>query len=97
MIFNAGQLRRFLVEITPAESHFDDVQALTARARAACAALNTDENPIRFLRSIFLPEDGTFLLLFEADATSGVEEALQRADLAVDWISELRRHQEVAQ
>ena len=90
MVAALPRLRRFLVELTPAESTFDDVQALTARIRSACTDVSLRE-PIRFLRSIFLPEDGTFLLLFEGASASAVEDAVGEAGLPVDWISELRR------
>lgn len=59
------------------------MQALSARARAAAAEVDSPATPVRFLRSIFVPEDGTCFQLFRGTATA-VTETLSRADLAVE-------------
>ena len=93
MATNQGSapLGRFLVELTPAETGIDDIQALAARSRAACRDLTRQGMPVRFLRSVFLPDDGTCLLLFDATSAAAVEEAGRRAELHAGPVSELAR------
>lgn len=75
--------RRYLIELTPHESGFDDIRALTDRARAAAEELARAGSPVRFLRSVFVPEDGSCFLLFEAASVQQAQQAATRAQLAV--------------
>jgi hypothetical protein len=84
-------LIRYLVELTPAESGYEDIQALVARSRAACQELTRPDAPVRFLRSVYVPEDGSCFLLFEARSAPVVEEAGRRAALRVARLSETLR------
>ena len=84
-------LSRYLVELTPARNGFDDIQALAAQSRAACRELTRQGTPVRFLRSVFVPEDGTCFLLFEAATAGVVEELGRRAALRVGPASEALR------
>ena len=84
-------LSRFLIELTPTPDGFQDIQALAARSRDACRDLTSLGTPVRFLRSVFLPEDGTCLLLFDAASAGAVEEAGRRAALPAGPVSEIAR------
>jgi hypothetical protein len=77
---------RFLVELK-ADDGFADIQAMSDRSRAACAQMRAEDFPVRFLRSLFVPEQGTCFLLFEADSAPVVAEAARRAHVpkAVVW------------
>ena len=86
-----SHLSRFLLELTPTEVGFDDIQALSARSRAACDELAQERTPIRLLRSFFLPEDGSCFLLFEAASLSAVAEAARRALVPEGPVWELQR------
>jgi hypothetical protein len=55
---------RFLVELTPPPG--DDIRDLAERSRSACRELAGEGTGVRLLRSVFVPEDGTCLLVFEA-------------------------------
>jgi hypothetical protein len=81
------KLGRYFVELAPLANGYDDLLALTERSRAACAQLTRDNVNVRLLRSIFLPEDGTCLLLFDADSAPAVEEASRMAALPVTRVS----------
>ncbi|MGZ8514320.1 MAG: nickel-binding protein [Candidatus Limnocylindrales bacterium] len=50
-------------------------------ARRAAAALTEEGTEVRFLRSIFVPEDETCFYLFEATSVDTVREAAARAGL----------------
>ena len=78
---------RFFVELAPRASGFEDIQALTARSRAASEALARAGTPVRFLRSVFVPEDGSCYLLFEGSSRDAVHEACRRASVDAARIS----------
>jgi hypothetical protein len=72
-----------LIELHRPDHGWDELQALSARARSAAERVNSEETPVRFLRSIFVPDDGTCFHLFEGTAAA-VAEALSRAEIASD-------------
>ena len=85
---------RYLVEITRPESGFLDVQALAGRSRAAVDELSQAGKPLRLLRSIYVPEDESCFLLFEAESLQAVEEAASHAGLGVLRTVEVLRTEE---
>ena len=78
----------FLVELHRPEHGWDELQALGAQARAAAEQVNSKETPIRFLRSIFVPDNETCFYLFEAGSIDVVREAAQRAGLELEHVAE---------
>ena len=72
---------RYLVELEPPDAGWDDLQALVARFRLASRG-----TVVRFLRSVFVPEDGTVYLLFEGPSESAVREAVSHAGLGVEGV-----------
>ena len=58
------------------------------RARASAKAMSRDGRRVRYLRSIFVPEDETCFLLFEAAAPELVGEASRRAAIEYERIVE---------
>ena len=72
-----------LIELRRPEDGWDELQALSARARSAAERVNSEETPVRFLRSIFVPDDETCFHLFEGTAAA-VAETLSRADITSD-------------
>ena len=70
-----------LIELRRPDHGWDELQALSARARSAAERVNSDELPVRFLRSIFVPDDETCFHLFEGTAAA-VAETLSRAEIA---------------
>ena len=72
---------RYLVELEPPKTGWDDIQALAARFRHA-----SDGSAVRFLRSVFVPEDGKVYLLFEGPSESAVREAASHAGLGVEGV-----------
>lgn len=87
----AKPVARFLLELTPDDDGFADIQAISDRSRDVCDELAAENIMIRLLRSVFVPEDGTCFLLFEAASGLVVEEVARRAaaEDAVVW--QLRR------
>lgn len=82
---------RYLVELAPPETDWEDIQALAARSRAASDELREDGTPVRFLRSVFVPEDGKVYLLFEGPTEAAIREAAARAGFGVESVAEALR------
>jgi hypothetical protein len=70
---------RYLLELAPASGRNEDVRQLAARARAAAEAMRSEGVPVRFLRSIYVPEDGACFFLYEGDSVETVRRAGRRA------------------
>jgi hypothetical protein len=79
---------KYLVELTRPESGWEDMQAVTARLRAAADELGELGGNVRFLRSVFVPEDESCFLIYEADSAAMASEAARRAELAVGRVQE---------
>jgi hypothetical protein len=58
------------------------------RARLAAEQLAREGTPVRYLRSIFVPEDETCFLLYEATRAEDVEEAARRAAVPFERVAE---------
>jgi hypothetical protein len=71
---------RYLAELYLSKGAASDVASATARARAAAGA-GEEDTPVRCLRSIFVPEDETWFLLYDAPTAEAVQRAVGRADL----------------
>jgi len=82
------EFARYLVEVTPPGSGEIDIRDLAARSRAACVALSSEGIAVRLLRSVFVPEDGSCLLVFEARDAAAVRSASERAGMPIERVSE---------
>ena len=74
---------RYLVELAAPAGGWGDLQQVTARARHEAETLSRRGTTVRFLRSIYLPEDDTCFFLYEGDSVETVGEAGRRAELHV--------------
>lgn len=72
-----------LVELHRPEHGWTKLQALAVRARSAAEQVNSAETPVRFLRSIFVPDDEVCFQLFEG-TTAAVAEAVSRAQVELE-------------
>lgn len=73
----------YLVELHRPPSGWQALQQLSAQARAAAERLNAEGTPVRFLRSIFVPEQDSCFFLYEGASAEAVGEAGRRAALAI--------------
>ena len=79
-------MTEFLVELYRSRR---DVQAAAddgERARLAAESVRQDGTPVRLVRSIFVPDDETCFLLFEAESADAVRTATARAGLPCDEV-----------
>jgi hypothetical protein len=79
---------RYLVELATPAGGWQDLQQLTSRARAGAEAMSREGVAIRFLRSIFVPEDESCYFLYEGDSIEAIGEAGRRAQLHIVRIGE---------
>jgi len=81
-------MAEFLVELYVSRTDADAVERGAARARLAAEALTREGTPVRYLRSIFVPEDETCFYLYEAVSSDAVLESGRRAALTFERIAE---------
>src|SRR5262245_23423323 len=79
----AGTLstNRYVAEVYLA--HAGEFEATISPLRAAAGAIRREGTAVRYVRSIFVPEDQTCPLLFEAASQATVQRVTQRAGLHV--------------
>jgi hypothetical protein len=77
----------FLVELYVSQADDDAVARDADDALAASVELTREGTPVRYLRSIFVPEDETCFLLYEAGSVDAVREAARRAGLTFERIT----------
>lgn len=72
---------RYLAELYLPKGAASEVASATARARAAAGRADDKDTPVRCLRSIFVPEDETWFLLYDGPTAAAVRRAVDRAGL----------------
>lgn len=77
-------MAEFLVELYVARS---DGDAIAERARAAAEAVSRSGRRVRCVSSIFVPEDETCFVLYEADTLDDVRDAATRAGLVFERVA----------
>ena len=77
----------FLVELYVAHDDHSAARLHADSAAKATADLTREGRPVSCVRSIFVPQDDTCFLLFEAPSADAVEEAVRRAGLRHEHIS----------
>ncbi|MFN0156201.1 MAG: hypothetical protein ACKVUT_17645 [Gaiella sp.] len=82
----------FILETFATGATGDDLDTLSARAAGAVAAVDADGDPIRLLRSYFVPADELCLLVFEAGSLRAVEQAATLAGLRIGRVVEALVH-----
>jgi hypothetical protein len=78
----------FLAESYLPRPRASDVRERERRAREAARELTRRGTPIRFVRSIFVPEDEICFFVFDAMSASAVEAACARAALRFERVVE---------
>ncbi len=78
----------FLIEVYVSRRDPVAVERGEERARIAAEELAREGTPVRFLRSIFIPEDETCFYLCEAGSVHAATELAARADLSLDRVVE---------
>jgi hypothetical protein len=74
-------MARYLVEVYAPSGGVAQVREAEARAASAAGAMRREGTRIRYLRSLFVPEDETCFHAFRADSIDAVGAAAERAEL----------------
>jgi hypothetical protein len=77
----------FLVELYVSRTDLAAFERDAESARRAAERLNRRGTPVRYLHSLFVPEDETCFLLYEAASAESVREATESAGLLFARIS----------
>jgi hypothetical protein len=80
-------MAEFLAEMYLPRHTADLARQYADRAERGAADLTLAGVPVRCVRSILVPEDETFLLLYVAPSVAAVRQAMVRAGLGWDHIS----------
>ena len=84
-------LTRYVVELRRPALGWEGVSLLGEDLRAAAEELRAGGTPVRFLRTVHVPEDDSCFLLFEAPSAAVVGEAVRRATPAAERVVEVLR------
>ncbi len=81
-------MAEFLVEFYVSRDDAGAVERGAERTRLAAEELTREGTPVRYLRSIFVPEDETCFFLYEAGSAAAVREAARRSTLSFEHVAE---------
>ncbi len=79
----------YVVEFYLSRLDADAVGRAAERARSTTAAMAEDGTTVRYLRSVFLPEDETGFHFFQAASADLVRDAAMTARLPIDRVIEI--------
>ncbi len=85
---SVADVAEFIVEAYVSRADAAAVERGTERAHLAADEVNRRGADIRLLRSIYLPGDETWLLLYEAASEAAVRDAVARAALSFERVVE---------
>jgi hypothetical protein len=75
---------RYLIELHRPGLGWPELDAVAAGARQAAGDVSLLGRPVRFLRSIYVPEDETCFLLYEGRSAGDVRRAVEHAGVLVE-------------
>jgi hypothetical protein len=76
----------YVLELQLITGDATELAAAGERARSAAEQLTREGTAVRWVRSVYMPEDETGLLVFEAPTPEAVDRAGRRAALAYERI-----------
>jgi hypothetical protein len=77
----------YLLELYVARANAVAVDQDAQRVRLAAEEHTREGTPVRYLRSIFVPEDETCFLIFEAGSAEAVKAVAERASLPFEHVA----------
>jgi hypothetical protein len=85
------KLERFLVEVRRPSLGWPELDSDLERARDAAARLTSQGRPVQLLRSVYVPDDGTCVFLYEGRSAADVRSAAEALGLDVERVVETLR------
>ena len=80
-------MTEYLLELYVARADSLAVERGAERVRRAAEEHTREGTPVRYLRSIFVPDDETCFLIFEASSADAVREVARRASLSFEHVA----------
>jgi hypothetical protein len=80
-------MTEYLLELYVARADALAVGRRAERVRRAAEEHTEAGTPVRYLRSIFVPDDETCFLIFEAGSADAVREVARRASLSFEHVA----------
>jgi hypothetical protein len=77
----------YLLELYVARANAVAIDQDAQRVRLAAEEHTRQGTPVRYLRSIFVPEDETCFLIFEAASADAVKAVAERASLSFEHVA----------
>jgi hypothetical protein len=84
----ASPMAGFVIELYVARADAGTIARGAARARLAADELARQGTAVRYLSSIFVPEDETCFFLYEAESAEAVRDAARLAALPFEHVAE---------
>jgi Protein of unknown function (DUF4242) len=84
----SSPMSEFVVELYVARTDTGTVERGAARARLAADELARQGTAVRYLNSIFVPEDETCFFLYEGESAEAVRDAARLAGLSFEHVAE---------
>jgi hypothetical protein len=81
----------FLAELYVARADLESIGLGAERILATAEQMTLEGTPVRCVRSIFVPEDETCLLLYEGASLEAVQAAGRRANLPFERVTAVAR------
>ena len=81
-------MAEYLVELYVPRTGAATARRFATDARRAAEELTREGTPVRYQRSILVPDDETCFYLYEAETADAVREAARRAELPFERIAE---------
>ena len=86
--FQRGRaVTRYVVEVA-LDGGYLDVRGLSLRARAAAEAVSASADVVRFVRTVYVPEDDACLLILEAGTAGAARDVAAAAGMRVTRVSQ---------
>ena len=85
------KLTSYTVELRLPETGWQELQQATTRARRTTEEMRREGAQVRFLRSVFVPENDTCFFLYEGTSAQSVRAAATRAQLGVVRVDQALR------
>jgi hypothetical protein len=81
-------LTRYLIELRHPAGGWEQLQQIAARVRRAVGERQHQGSEVRFLRSIFVPEDNACFFLIEASSADMARQVIDSCNLGILQINE---------
>ena len=79
-------LGRYTVELHRPQGGWVELRQAADRARKVAEEMRREGEAVRFLRSVFVPEDEACFFLYEAPTPEAVRNAVNRAQLGAEHV-----------